>query len=418
MSLSPPRGQGSRLGPCSVHLSFRCSITGVVNDPVPPEASAPRSSAAALPFILGLAGGIGSGKSTVATAFAQLGCQVFDFDHRTTIVLQRPEIAETLVGWWGPEVRRADGSLDRSAIGAIVFKDKQQREQGTERCITEGWSVRRLRREVQQLLGGKKSGGGIDLVPLKSSEDALHDLLARTNDWLNRYKKLWFLAPKAKLARPLSKRTAERLATQLQEAEDALIEQEFIDDNLDRRQLSPLGRARAMRRLLEIEKGRDPGDLNDREEREARDRVGKQLGMCGRNAQRYLNVLRAPLVVQQAFDVGKISLVLAEKVATLPDDVQRMIGNKIQAGRDPKKLILQYVGKPSTRPKHCGTAVTRTIKALKALNQELEGFDLEGFGAPPQPGHLRILHTANKNCVHLIRAFKKNQERAKRARAS
>ena len=204
-----------------------------------------------------------------------------------------------------------------------------------------------------------------------------------------------------------------RVRYDLADADAALIEQEFIDDNLDRRQLSSLGRARAMRRLLEIERGRDPGDLNDREEREARDRVGKQLGMCGRNAQRYLNVLRAPLVVQQAFDVGKISLVLAEKVATLPDDVQRMIGNKIQAGGDPKKVVLQYVGKPSTRPKHCGTAVTRTIKALKALNQELEGFDLEGFGAPPQPGHLRILLTANKNCVHLIRAFKKNQERAK-----
>ena len=110
------------------------------------------------------------------------------------------------------------------AIALARLKDKQQREQVTERCITEGWSVRRLRREVQQLLGGKKSGGGIDLVPLKSSEDALHDLLARTNDWLNRYKKLWFLAPKAKLASPFSKKTAARLATQLQEAEDALSE--------------------------------------------------------------------------------------------------------------------------------------------------------------------------------------------------
>lgn len=99
-----------------------------MNEPAPPNPRTPRSADQSRPFILGLAGGIGSGKSTVAASFAELGCQVFDFDHRTAIVLQRPEIAETLVGWWGQGVRRADGSLDRSAIGAIVFKDKQQRE--------------------------------------------------------------------------------------------------------------------------------------------------------------------------------------------------------------------------------------------------------------------------------------------------
>ena len=77
---------------------------------------------------LGLSGGIGSGKSTVSANLDALGAAVIDAD---VIVhqLQAPgapllaEIAQA----FGPEVLAADGSLDRKALGAIVFGDDERR---------------------------------------------------------------------------------------------------------------------------------------------------------------------------------------------------------------------------------------------------------------------------------------------------
>jgi dephospho-CoA kinase len=78
--------------------------------------------------VVGLSGGIGTGKSSVARLFAEAGAVVIDAD---AIVheLQAPgtpmlaEIAEA----FGPEVIRADGSLDRERLGSIVFRDAEAR---------------------------------------------------------------------------------------------------------------------------------------------------------------------------------------------------------------------------------------------------------------------------------------------------
>jgi dephospho-CoA kinase len=79
--------------------------------------------------IVGLTGGIASGKSTVARMLTELGATVIDAD---AIVheLQAPgspllaEIAEA----FGPEILTADGALDRAALGALVFRDAEARE--------------------------------------------------------------------------------------------------------------------------------------------------------------------------------------------------------------------------------------------------------------------------------------------------
>lgn len=77
---------------------------------------------------IGLTGGIGSGKSTVARMLAARGAVVIDAD-RIVHELQAPgtpALAE-IVAAFGPAVLRADGSLDRPALGAIVFRDPEAR---------------------------------------------------------------------------------------------------------------------------------------------------------------------------------------------------------------------------------------------------------------------------------------------------
>ncbi len=76
---------------------------------------------------VGLTGGIGSGKSEVGKVFAGLGALVIDAD-----ALAREALApgsaglERIAARW-PAVLRADGSLDRAALAAIVFADDEAR---------------------------------------------------------------------------------------------------------------------------------------------------------------------------------------------------------------------------------------------------------------------------------------------------
>jgi len=78
--------------------------------------------------IIGIAGGIGSGKSTVARRFGEIGCLVIDSDEQVRQAYKDPEVLLQLRSWWGREVLLPDGSADRSAIAKIVFADPGQRE--------------------------------------------------------------------------------------------------------------------------------------------------------------------------------------------------------------------------------------------------------------------------------------------------
>ena len=72
--------------------------------------------------VLGLTGGIASGKSTFAAWFAECGAEVIDADAvgREIVAPGEPALAE-LAAAFGPEVLLADGSLDRQAVGRRVF---------------------------------------------------------------------------------------------------------------------------------------------------------------------------------------------------------------------------------------------------------------------------------------------------------
>ena len=77
--------------------------------------------------VIGLAGGIGAGKSAVALALQRLGCVVSDSDARAKALLDRPDIRARLVQWWGPRVTDPMGRIDRRAVASIIFPDPAER---------------------------------------------------------------------------------------------------------------------------------------------------------------------------------------------------------------------------------------------------------------------------------------------------
>jgi dephospho-CoA kinase len=79
-------------------------------------------------LLVGLTGGIGSGKSTVSRMLADRGAVVIDADDlaRRAVEPGSPGL-EKVVEAFGPGVRAADGSLDREAVAAKVFADPEAR---------------------------------------------------------------------------------------------------------------------------------------------------------------------------------------------------------------------------------------------------------------------------------------------------
>jgi dephospho-CoA kinase len=78
--------------------------------------------------LLGLSGGIGSGKSTVTRILDELGATTIDADaivHEQQAAGQ-PMLAE-IAAAFGDDVISSDGTLDREALGAIVFRDEKAR---------------------------------------------------------------------------------------------------------------------------------------------------------------------------------------------------------------------------------------------------------------------------------------------------
>ena len=78
--------------------------------------------------IIGLAGGIGSGKTAVGRILQEFGAGLIESDRLGHDELDAPEVVETLKTWWGDEIVRPDGGVDRGRVAAIAFADSRERE--------------------------------------------------------------------------------------------------------------------------------------------------------------------------------------------------------------------------------------------------------------------------------------------------
>lgn len=80
------------------------------------------------PWILGLTGGIGSGKSAAAAHFASLGVHMVDADHAARWVVEpgQPALA-SIVERFGEAMLQADGTLNRAALRERIFQSPEER---------------------------------------------------------------------------------------------------------------------------------------------------------------------------------------------------------------------------------------------------------------------------------------------------
>ena len=76
--------------------------------------------------IIGILGGIGSGKSTVAACFAELGCVVIDADAIAHEILDQADISEKLIDRWGTEVLDSKGVVKRDKVAEHVFDSEEE----------------------------------------------------------------------------------------------------------------------------------------------------------------------------------------------------------------------------------------------------------------------------------------------------
>ena len=74
-------------------------------------------------YVIGLVGGIASGKSAVARELASLGAVVLDADQVAHEILNLPTVRSLLVERWGEDLLLPTGDIDRSRVAAIVFSD-------------------------------------------------------------------------------------------------------------------------------------------------------------------------------------------------------------------------------------------------------------------------------------------------------
>lgn len=111
--------------------------------------------------VLGLTGGIGSGKSMVASMFAQLGADVIDADRLAREVVEpgQPALKEIATAF-GTDILLPDGRLDRGKLARIIFADPVAR--GMLNAITHP----RIRERMDAEISARRSRAGVLVVDI------------------------------------------------------------------------------------------------------------------------------------------------------------------------------------------------------------------------------------------------------------
>jgi dephospho-CoA kinase len=98
-------------------------------------------------LVVGLIGGIGSGKSQVAAAFARHGARVIAGDQLAHAALRDPGVLARVAARWGEGILDGQGEIDRRRLAGIVFADSAELK--ALEAITHPWIRQRIRADME-----------------------------------------------------------------------------------------------------------------------------------------------------------------------------------------------------------------------------------------------------------------------------
>lgn len=149
-------------------------------------------------ILIGILGGIGSGKSLVANELAQLGAVILDGDRMGHLVLEEPEVKQALCARWGNSILQEDGTVNRRAVAKIVFGDAPNAKE--ELKFLESLAHPRIGRRLFAELDKLRHDGQVKVAVLDAP------VMTKTG-WHKKCDRLWFIeCPKAERVRRVSAR--------------------------------------------------------------------------------------------------------------------------------------------------------------------------------------------------------------------
>ena len=187
-------------------------------------------------LLVGLTGGIATGKSTVSEMFRRLGCEIIDADllAREVVAPGEPALAQ-IAEEFGRDVIQPDGALDRKKLGAVVFGDAARRkrlEQITHPAIRDRFERRLAELEARGFAGIVlwdapvmiESGGykTMEKLVVVATDEATQQARLRGRDAIDaaeadrKIKSQMPVAEKAKLADYVIDNAGDRAATEQQ----------------------------------------------------------------------------------------------------------------------------------------------------------------------------------------------------------
>jgi dephospho-CoA kinase len=172
-------------------------------------------------YVIGLTGGIGSGKSTVAQMLQQKGAKLLSADAVGHEVYEpgRPAYQE-IVDAFGPDIVGADGKIDRKVLGPIAFADPEQLRRLND--ITHP----RMKELMREKLEAERAGGARIAV--------LEAALLFDAGWDDLTDEVWVTVTPAEVA---AKRTAERSGISVAEALSRIRSQMSNEERIARSQV-------------------------------------------------------------------------------------------------------------------------------------------------------------------------------------
>lgn len=126
-------------------------------------------------ILVGVTGPIASGKTTVCNIFREMGAILIDADKMGHEILEAPSTKTKLIEYFGEEVVKDDGSINRDRIGQIVFANDEALDR-LER-ITHPVLIKKLLAEIQEMRSGGFPGVAvIDAAMLPLWDEILDQL--------------------------------------------------------------------------------------------------------------------------------------------------------------------------------------------------------------------------------------------------